>query len=245
MKVSYDGTNYHGFQKQNRTGLRTVQEALEEALGILTRENIVVHGSGRTDAGVHASCQVINFHSNTKIPAARFPLAVNSVLPPDIVVYQAEDVSADFHARFSARKKTYCYTIFNERQMSPFWRFYAYHVPVWLDVDKMREGADGFLGTHDFRAFCAKNTAVQNFTRTVFDCRIEKEGPLLRFFVQGNGFLYNMVRIITGTLMEIGKGRRESGEIPVLLAGRERKLVGQTLPPQGLCLVAVEYSEKP
>jgi tRNA pseudouridine38-40 synthase len=132
--ISYDGTAYHGFQIQKGTGLKTIQEALEKALGVLTQETVTINGSGRTDAGVHAKGQVVNFSSNTRIPAERLPYAVNSLLPPDIVVIKADDVPDDFHARLGAKRKTYHYTFYNDRFMDPFWRYYAYHVPVKLNT---------------------------------------------------------------------------------------------------------------
>lgn len=242
--LAYDGTNYHGFQKQSGTGLPTIQEVLENALTVMTQAQVTVYASGRTDAGVHAQAQVANFSSHTKIPAEKLPLAINSLLPPDIVVYRAQDMPPEFHARFDAKKKTYCYTIYNDRHMSPFWRAYAYHVPVPLDLEKMRDGAARFLGTHDFHGFCAQGTAVKDFTRTIFSSRLEQDGPILRYFVQGDGFLWNMVRIMAGTLLEIGKNKREPVEIDGLLLAKERNLSGMTLPPHGLCLLAVEYDEK-
>ena len=241
LLLAYDGTNYHGFQKQNNTRLKTVQGTLEEALRVLTKEEVRVIGSGRTDAGVHAQGQVANFLSNTTIPQERFPLALNSLLPSDIVVWEAEDVPREFHARFDAVKKTYRYTIYNCRHLSPFWRHYAYHVPVPLDLEKMSAGARAFQGTHDFRGFCARDTAVKDFVRTIYACRVENEGPLVTITVTGDGFLYNMVRIMTGTLIEVGLGKRRPGEIPDLLETKERKLAGATAPPQGLCLWSVEY----
>lgn len=239
--LAYDGTAYHGFQKQSGTGLPTIQEILENALAVITQERVCVYASGRTDAGVHSRGQVVNFNSNTKIPVERLPLALNSLLPPDIVVLQAQDVPPEFHARFCAKSKTYCYNIYNDRHMSPFWRMYAYHVPVPLDLEKMREGATLFLGTHDFYGFCAQGTAVKDFVRTIYTSRWEREGPILRYVVQGNGFLWNMVRIMTGTLLEIGKNKREPTEIDGLLLAKERALAGMTLPPHGLCLISVNY----
>lgn len=241
MVLAYDGTQYHGFQVQNRTGLRTVQEELEKAIYTLTGEKVNVYGSGRTDAGVHAQGQVINFMSNTRIPEEKIAFAINSVLPRDIVVWQAQDVPSDFHARFSVKKKTYCYSIYNAKHFSPFWRHYAYHVPVELDIDKMSQGANRFIGEHDFSAYCAKNTAVVDHVRTIYDFRIEKDDALLKFIVTGNGFLYNMVRIMAGTLLEVGENKRSSEDISILFESKERKDAGMTLPPQGLCLWSVEY----
>lgn len=241
MVVAYDGSNYHGFQAQNRTALKTVQGELETALETLTGEKTSVIGSGRTDAGVHAWGQAVNFRSDTRIPEAKIPFALNSVLPRDIVVREAQDVPEDFHARFSAKKKTYCYTIYNDRHMSPFWRQYAWHVPVQLDTEKIAVGAEKFIGEHDFTAFCANNTEDGNHIRRIYDFTLATEGPLVRFTVTGSGFLWNMVRIMTGTLLEVGAGKRAPEDITALLLVKERKSTGMTLPPQGLCLMSVEY----
>lgn len=241
LTIAYDGTNYHGFQSQKGSGLKTIQETLEKVLSILTKEQITVTGSGRTDAGVHAKGQVVNFHSKTRIPIERFPLAVNSLLPASIVVKKAEEVSLEFHARFQAKRKTYCYTIYNERVMDPFWRFYAYHVPVKLDVEEMRKACAFFLGSHDFHGFCASDTAVRDFVRTIDTCSIACEGSLVRFTVAGDGFLYNMVRIMAGTLLEVGKKKRRVEEVQQILRVGQRVAAGATLPPQGLCLLSVEY----
>lgn len=241
LTLAYDGTNYHGFQVQKGTGLKTIQEELEKALATLTGHSVTVYGSGRTDAGVHARGQVVNFFSESSIPVERLPLAVNSLLPRDIVVWQAEEAAEAFHARYSAKRKTYCYTIYNDRFPLPFWRLYAYHVPLPLNIEKMSEGASCFLGTHDFEAFSAKGTAVKDFIRTIYSCRVEVDGALVKIIVEGDGFLYNMVRIMTGTLLEIGQEKREPEEIALLLAAAQRKEAGMTVPPHGLCLHSVEY----
>lgn len=241
MTVAYDGTLYHGFQRQEGTGLSTIQESLEQALSILAQEKIIVEGSGRTDAGVHAMGQVISFQTKSKITAKRFPLAANTLLPRDIRVLSCEDVEPDFHARFAAKKKTYCYKLYNERHMWPFWRLYAFHVPVKLDVASMQEAARLFEGTHDFQGFCAKGTKVKNFTRTIFDCQVKQEEAMITMEVTGNGFLWNMVRVMMGTLLEVGKGKRAAQDITLLLDAGERTLAGMTVPPHGLYLVAVEY----
>lgn len=241
MVIAYDGTQYHGFQVQNKTGLRTIQDELEKAIQKLTGEHVNVYGSGRTDAGVHAWGQVVNFVSNTRIPEEKIPYAMNSCLPRDIVVRDAKDVSADFHARFFAKKKTYCYSIYNARHFSPFYRYYSVHVPAKLDLEQMVRGAQYFIGEHDFTAYCAKNTAVTDHVRTIYNFKIEKEQEQFRFIVTGNGFLYNMVRIMTGTLLEVGENKRTPEEISVILKSKERKEAGMTLPPQGLCLWSVQY----
>lgn len=241
MCLAYDGTNYHGFQSQKGTGLKTVQEEIEKAVLKLTGEHRNIYGSGRTDAGVHAAGQTVNFFSNTKIPQERIPLAMNSVLPRDIVVLNAFDMPEDFHARYSAKEKTYCYTIYNERHLSPFWRLYSYHVPVMLDKDKMSAAAGRFIGEHNFKAFCAQNDNDKDYTRIIYDLIIEKDGPILSFTITGNGFLYNMVRIITGTLLEIGQGKKQPEDVSRILLSSQRKEAGATLPPQGLCLIRVTY----
>lgn len=241
MTVAYDGSSYHGFQKQRGTGLKTIQESLERALSLLTQEEITVHGSGRTDAGVHALGQVISFQCEKNIPAERFPLAVNSILPKDIRVLACEDVDAGFHARFTAKSKTYCYKIYNQRHMSPFWRFYSFHVPISLDVEEMQKAAEIFIGTHDFRGFCNKEAVVKDFTRTIYNSQIKQEGELITYQVTGNGFLWNMVRIMAGTLLEVGTGKRQAKDIEELLQAGERTLSGMTVPPQGLYLVSVTY----
>lgn len=241
MVVAYDGIRYHGFQAQNRTGLKTVQGELEQALETLTGEEISIIGSGRTDAGVHAWGQVVNFRSGTRIPEEKVPFALNSILPRDITVREAEDVPEDFHARYSAKKKTYCYTVYNDRHMSPFWRQYAWHVPVGLDAGNMRAAAAEFIGEHDFTAFCANNTEDGNYVRRIYAFTVETQGPLVRFTVTGSGFLWNMVRIMTGTLLEVGKGKRSPEDITALLLAKERRRAGMTLPPQGLCLQEVIY----
>jgi tRNA pseudouridine38-40 synthase len=241
MSIAYEGTHYHGFQIQNRTELKTVQGELEKALNILTGEKINVYGSGRTDAGVHALGQVINFNTISRIPEEKFALAINSVLPRDIVVWQAVEASPEFHARFWAKKKTYCYTIYNDRHFSPFWRHYAFHVPMELDFENLLLGAKCFIGEHDFSAFSANNTLIKDRVRTIYDLRVEKEGPLIKFVVTGNGFLYNMVRIMAGTLLEIGERKRDPEDIAAIIASKDRRAAGMTLPPQGLCLHSVIY----
>jgi len=244
LVLTYDGTKYHGFQIQRGTGLPTIQGTLEKALSILTQEKISVIGAGRTDAGVHAQGQVVNFHSNTTVPTERFPLAINSLLPEDIAVLKAEEVTTDFHACFSAQRKTYCYTFYQAKIRDPFWRYYSYHVPVTLNVAEMQQACPEFIGEHDFSAFCASGSSVKDFTRTIYSCSIEKEEKIVRFIVSGNGFLYNMVRIMAGTLLEVGQGKRQAEDVSVLLQSGQRKLAGITLQPQGLSLLLVGYDEK-
>lgn len=240
--LAYDGTNYSGFQKQSGSGLHTVQERLEEALAALAHTAISVVGAGRTDAGVHARGQVVSFRTGTwTIPTGRIVPALNSVLPPDIAALAAREVPPEFHARYSARAKTYTYTIHNGPVRSPFHRLYAHHLPHPLDERRMTEAARFLVGEHDFSSFQAAGRTVQSAVRTVFACDVARDGDLVRLTVRGSGFLYKMVRAIAGTLIEVGCGRRRPEEVAEILAARDRSLAGPTAPPQGLCLESVEY----
>ncbi len=239
--IEYDGTDFCGYQSQGTRQLRTVQDELEKALRLLTGAEIRVNGASRTDAGVHALGQVVNFAINTTIPTHRFPLALNGILPGDLVVREAVEVPPDFHARFDARSKTYIYRILNVRIPSAFWHRYAYFVARPLDVAAMRSGAEILVGRHDFHAFCAAGSPAKTFTRTLFKCKITERRPLVEIEVSGDGFLYNMVRIIAGTLVEIGLSKRDPAAINEALQTGERIKAGITAPPHGLCLVKVEY----
>ncbi|HHY06200.1 MAG TPA: tRNA pseudouridine(38-40) synthase TruA [Clostridia bacterium] len=242
LVVAYEGTNYHGFQIQKGTGLPTIQGVLEKALSTLTKEEIKVIGAGRTDAGVHAKGQVVNFYSQTKIPIEKLPLALNSLLPRDIAVLETKVVPPDFHASFNARSKTYSYLFYNDRIRDPFWQRYAYHIPVPLkSIREMERACQIFQGEHNFRGFCASETKAKRFTRTIYACSLEKVEKIIKLQVTGNGFLYNMVRIMGGTILEVGQGKRKAEEIASLLENGDRTLAGMTLPPQGLYLLSVEY----
>lgn len=242
LVVAYDGTNYHGFQEQRGTGLPTVQETLEKCLAHLAGRRVQVIGAGRTDAGVHARGQVVNFDAaGWPIPVERIPLAMNGMLPGDIVVNCAEEVPGDFHARFSARSKTYRYSIWNDRFPSPFYRLYSSFLPVPLDVEAMSAAAVHLLGRHDFKCFQAAGATVKNTVRTLWRADIRREGPLIHFVFTGNGFLYNMVRIMVGTLVQVGTGKTPPERVKLVLASRDRNEAGPTMPPQGLCLEQVEY----
>lgn len=242
LTVSYDGTNYHGFQEQRGTGLETIQEILETKLSHIAKTPIQIIGSGRTDAGVHALGQVVNFRTdNWPVPAEKIPLAINPLLPADIKVVQGEEVDLDFHARFSAKAKTYRYSVYHHRVMSPIHRFYCYHEPRHLNVEAMRIGASYLLGTHDFKSFQAQGTPVKNTIRTIYRAEIIEEPPIIHFFLKGDGFLYNMVRIITGTLLNVGFGKLRPEDIEYIIAAKKRTLAGTTVPPHGLFLMEVEY----
>ncbi len=242
LTVAYDGTNYHGFQEQRGTGLATIQEVLESTLGKIAKTPVQIIGAGRTDAGVHAQGQVVNFRSERwPVPTEKIHLAMNTLLPEDIKVLKAEDVPPDFHSRFSATAKTYRYSIYHHRVMSPLHRLYCYHEPRLLDIEAMKEGAKYLLGTHDFKCFQAQGTPVKDTVRTLYRAEIIEAPPVIHLYLRGNGFLYNMVRIITGTLLEIGMGKIKPEEIGQIIASRDRTQAGTTVPPQGLCLMDVEY----
>lgn len=241
LTVAYDGTEYCGFQRQRPGGRPSIQEELEKALECLLRQAVRVAGAGRTDAGVHAEKQVVSFTALNGIPMDRFPYAVNRLLPPEIVVTGAREVDEGFHARFSARSKVYRYTLWRERFPSPFWRRYAWHWPGHLDDRAMALAAAAMTGRRDFSAMGASGRPVRESVRTVFRCDIETCGPLLVLRVEGNGFLYKMVRTMVGTLVEVGRGRWDPGRVEAILASRDRRQAGPTAPAHGLCLEDVTY----
>jgi len=238
--VEYDGTNYHGFQRQT-DDLPTIQKSLEEALGLMFKHPVTVTGSGRTDAGVHARGQVINFFTDCRIPVERLPFAMNSLLPEDIAAIDAQEAVPYFHAQFSARSKVYRYHIYNSRTPSALERLYSYHVPQRLDIEKMRAAAGYIVGEHDFTAFRAAGSCAKTSVRNVSSLDIEYMPPHLYIVVEANGFLYNMVRIITGTLLYVGKGKLTPVEVRDFVNSGRREEAGPTVPPQGLCLMEVKY----
>lgn len=241
LNVEYDGTNYHGFQRQEEFHGPTIQGVLEERLETVTREKVRLTAAGRTDAGVHALEQVVNFYSDTRVPLDKMPKAINSLLPYDIRVKKAEYVEDDFSARFSALGKRYCYTIFNGRIASVFHRLYSYHVPQKLNITAMQEGARLMLGRHDFRTFCAAGSPAKDFVRNLTICRVDINGDLITINCEADGFLYKMVRIISGTLIEVGKGKIEPEDMPEIITSFDRNRARVTAPPQGLCLMRVDY----
>lgn len=242
LTLAYDGTNYNGWQLQTRPpGVKTIQGTLEEKLKLITKEEIKVVASGRTDAGVHALGQVVHFDTTSTIPVERFPQALLSVLPWDIVPLKAEEVDENFHARYSTRWKTYRYTFDTGTMPHVFWRRYAYHYPHPLDRQAMAQAAQYLLGQHDFRSFCASGSSAKDFVRTIAACELRENGQLLTLEITGNGFLYNMVRIICGTLLEIGRGKLQPEAMKEIIAAQDRKAAGPTVPAHGLCLLKVEY----
>ena len=239
LTIEYDGTAYHGWQSQiNATA---VQDIVTAAVRKLTGENCSLTGSSRTDTGVHALGQVCNFFTESSIPADKFTFALNPLLPDDVVIRRSEEVPTDFHARFSTTGKKYRYLIYNSTFPSALQRHRAYHVFYHLDEDAMAEAAAHFIGTHDFVAFSTTGGSVKTTVRTIMQATVERNGELIEFCVTGNGFLYNMVRIIAGTLVEVGIGRIRPDSIPDIITGQNRKKAGRTAPAQGLYLVEVYY----
>ncbi len=237
--IQYDGTAYHGWQTQKNAV--SVQETVEKALKKLLQEDVRVTGCGRTDTGVHAKRYVCNFFSNSTIPEEKFPDAVNSYLPPDIVCLEAEEADKDFDSRYSAKKKTYSYYINNSKFPNAFLKNYTWHFKYKLDTDKMKEAAKAFLGTHDFIGFAASGFTVKTTVRTVYSLDIEKQGDIIAIHITGDGFLYNMVRIIAGTLAFVGTGKIDAKDMRDIIDSKERKRAGITAPGEGLFLSEVYY----
>ncbi len=242
LTLLYDGTAYHGWQVQKRDV--TVAETLEKALSTVCCHPVKVTGCGRTDAGVHALRYVANFRTGSSIPAERIPLAVNTRLPADIVVSGAFEVGEDFNAIGSCLRKEYTYRIYNSRIRNPFYLHRAYFYPKPLDEAVMDRAARAFEGTHDFRAVRSVGTETRTTVRTVYYCRVEREGPLLSLRVCADGFLYNMVRAITGTVLYAAEGKFSPEDIPVILESGNRTLAGPTLPPGGLYLTRLWYADE-
>lgn len=248
LNVSYEGTAYSGFQTQPHRN--TIQDKLEEAIYVLTGETVKVTGSGRTDAGVHARAQIVNFATAAKIPIERWCLAMNARLPDDIVVYAAEEVPLDFHARRSAKRKTYRYTIRYGRLPDLFARRTTLHHPAPLDKEAMKQALAALEGEHDFTSFCSVHASVESHVRTIFETRLETladdgtadgQAGVIHIYLTGNGFLYNMVRIIAGTLVEVGEGKRNAADMQGILQARSRLAAGPTAEPHGLMLWEVRY----
>ncbi|MGI6537746.1 MAG: tRNA pseudouridine(38-40) synthase TruA [Caldicoprobacterales bacterium] len=243
LVIEYDGHNYAGWQRQENAV--TIQQVLEDALEKLTGKKTPVIGSGRTDSGVHARGQTANFFTDASVPPERYSYALNAILPRDIRIKHSEEVPADFHARYSAIGKTYRYSMVLSPHGVAIGRHYYCHIPFPLDVKAMKEAAEEFRGTHDFAAFMASGSSVKTTVRTVFDARLEEEGDFLHFWVTADGFLYNMVRIMAGTLIDAGRGKISSYCIKDIIISKDRSLAGFTAPAHGLCLERVYYKNLP
>ncbi len=240
ITLAYDGTRYSGWQKQGNTG-NTIQGKLEKVISAMFGTAVEVQGSGRTDAGVHAAAQTANFKMDTKVSAAEICRYLRAYLPQDIGVLSVEEVDARFHARISAKQKTYRYRIWNSDVPNVFERKYLYLCPEPLDTAAMEACVPYFLGTHDFRAFCSNPDLKKSSVRTIYEMRLERLGPELRLTVTGSGFLYNMVRLIAGTLLEVGRGHLRPEEIPEILERQDRRRAGPMAPACGLCMMEVAY----
>jgi len=241
IQITYDGTNYSGFQIQ--ANAPTIQGKLEFALEVIYKEPIRITGAGRTDAGVHALGQYANFKAPFKIAAEQIPYALNAILPPDIVITEAREVSEEFHARFDARRKVYSYTINRAVFPQVLRRFYSLHLPDPLNLTAIRKASTLFTGTHDFKAYQAAGNSAVDTVRTLYrlDIRDIPEKELLIFEFEGSGFLYRMARLIAGTLLQVGKGFITFSDIEASLVGLNPAAVGPTVPPHGLCLEMVKY----
>ena len=240
LTLSYDGSRYNGWQKQGNTD-NTIQQRFETLLTRLLAQPVEIAGSGRTDAGVHARMQVCSFRADTELSPAELLEGIRRYLPDDIGAESLELAQPRFHARLNCRRKSYVYRIWNSAEPNVFERKYLYFFPQALDVDAMRRAAALLCGTHDYPAFCANRHMKKSAVRTVESIEIERIGGELRLTLTGDGFLYNMVRIIVGTLIEAGRGERDAENIAAALHIRERKNAGFTAPAQGLCLWDVRY----
>lgn len=241
LTIEYDGKDFNGWQKQP-TKLN-IQGTIEQAIKQITGEEVQLDASGRTDAGVHAFGQVANFKTNSQIPIDKFAIAINSKLKRSIVIKKAEEVDERFHSRLSCKRKTYRYIINNSEQGTAIYRNLETNIPFYLDESKMDEAAQYFVGEHDFKAFKASGTSSKSSVRTIYEAKVYRNLDRVCIELTGNGFLYNMVRIIAGTLVEVGMGKLEPTDIPKIIESKNRENAGKTLQPQGLYLVKVEYDK--
>lgn len=237
--IEFDGTGYHGWQSQENA--KTVQDTIEAAIVKITGEHSALAGSGRTDAGVHAIAYVANFRTTSRIPPERFSYALNSVLPDDITIVWSEEAHEDFHSRFSSTGKKYRYLVCNTEHRPAIMRNRTCHISEPLDIKLMKEAARQFVGTYDFSAFMAAGSGVENAIRTIRSVSLEKHGEIISFEIEGSGFLYNMVRIIAGTLIDVGRGKIPPDAISDIIDGKNRNNAGKTAAASGLYLVEVYY----
>lgn len=243
LVVAYDGTSYCGWQIQPN-GI-TIEEVLNRELSELLGETICVTGASRTDSGVHSLGNVAVFDTNTRIPARKLSYALNQRLPEDIVVQYSCEVRPDWHPRHCDSRKTYEYRITNRRFPDPTRRLNTYFTYYTLDTEKMRQAAERLVGTHDFKSFCSANSQVSDTVRTLYECSVLQNGDSIIIRVAGSGFLYNMVRIIAGTLMQVGMGRMDPDQIDQILAAKDRAKAGPTAPAHGLTMIGITYADSP
>lgn len=239
LKVAYDGTKYHGWQIQNN--MVTIESILNDNLTLLLKEEVKVIGASRTDAGVHALGNIAVFDTKSRIPAEKISYALNQRLPDDIKIQLSKEVADDFHPRHQDCEKTYEYKIYNAEFPMPNERLYAYFTYIKLDIELMVEAAKYLIGTHDFKSFCSTKAIVESTIRTIYNISIIKTDDIIKIRVTGNGFLYNMVRIIAGTLIEVGRGKIQPNEIENILKAKDRHLAGPTAPANGLTLIEYKY----
>lgn len=239
LTLRFDGTPFHGWQKQNNAD--SVQETLENAFHSVSGKDENIIGCSRTDAGVHANMFCCNVRTECNISAEKIPDAINFYLPNSISVYSCREADFDFHARYNAKGKEYVYLIYNGKYRNPFYENKALYYPYPLNIAKINENAKDFAGVHDFSAFCSADSSVQDKVREIYDCKAEQNGDIVKITVKGNGFLYNMVRIMVGTLLGIENGKIENGSIPKIIESRDRTRAGVTSKPEGLYLNKVIY----
>ena len=239
LTIEYDGKDFKGWQKQPNK--LNIQGEIEKTIENITGEKVELIASGRTDAGVHAMGQVANFKTNSNMPIEKIPIAINSQVKNSIRIQNAEEVDENFHSRFNCKKKTYRYVIDNSKYGSAIYRNISYHMPIKLDVEEMKKAIKYFEGEHDFKAFKSSGTSSKSSVRTIYKADIITEGTNIAIDLTGNGFLYNMVRIIAGTLVDVGLGKIKADDIPEIIASKDRTKAGKTLPPHGLMLLNVVY----
>ena len=240
LTIEYDGREFNGWQKQ--PDKLNIQGSIESAIEQITGEKVELNASGRTDAGVHALGQVANFKTNSNLPIEKFSIAINSKLKKSIRILQAEEVEEIFHSRLTCKRKTYRYIIDNSSVGSAIYRYLETHIPQKLDVERMSQAVKYFEGEHDFKAFKASGTSSKSSVRTIYEAKVYKVQPdKIYIELTGSGFLYNMVRIIAGTLVEVGLGKIDPQDIKKIILDGKRENAGKTLPPNGLYLVKVEY----
>ena len=239
LTIEYDGKDFNGWQKQPNK--LNIQGEIEKAIFNVTGETVELYASGRTDAGVHALGQVANFKTNTTIPINKIAIAINSQLKKSIIIKQAEEVEEDFHSRYKCKQKTYRYIINNSLQGTAIYRYLEYHMPQELNIEKMKKAIKYFEGEHDFKAFKSSGTSSKSSVRTIYKAEIKQNEEKIYIELTGNGFLYNMVRIISGTLVDVGLGKIKAEDIPNIIEEGKRENAGKTLPPHGLYLVSVIY----
>ena len=241
LTIEYDGKEFNGWQKQPNK--LNIQGNLEKVISDLTKEEIEIIGSGRTDAGVHALGQVANFKTNSNIPIEKFAIAINSRIKQSIRIKKAEEVDERFHSRYNCKRKTYRYIINTSETGSAIYRNLEYNIKMQLDVKKMQEAVKFLVGEHDFSAFKSSGTSSKSSVRTIYNAKVEQDGERIIIELTGNGFLYNMVRIISGTLVEVGLNKIKPEDITKIIESKNRQNAGKTLPPCGLYLVSVEYEK--